>query len=754
LFERGWPRLWPATGILGLFLALALFDAFVALPWTLHAFILSAVVTGTGLCLYRAFAETAMPGWRDAARKVERDSGLVHRPISEGSDRLLAGSGDATAEALWRLHLAQRLGAQGKLKLKLPNARALWAARDPYLIRFAVLALLLVGVAVAGGDTMRRLSYAFGGAQMSGGGATLDAWIDPPPYTGQPPVYLTENTDTIAVPQGSRFNMRVHNATRAPGAAMAGRDAPKFSGANGEYTASGVILRDGEISVRANGATIGQWRVKLIPDAAPSIAFTDKPQATERKAVKFSYRARDDYGVTAVRAILKPRGRNTNALVVDLTVGTGKDVSESAFRDLTAHPFAGLEVDVVLEAQDAAGHKVQSKPERFKLPARVFTNPLARALIELRQRLATDGFGAKERVTRTLEALTLAPDKFYPDDLGVYLALRTAYWGIANAAYSEDVQRVQDLLWETAVGIEQGGLSNLAEELRRLQQMISQALLQGAPQEVIDELLARYQATMQRYLEMMAELGAKMPNQSPQQNSKVLNTEDLRAMLEAIRKMSEAGARAEAQAMMALLQSMLENLHMSQGGEGGGQASPREKALGDAVRGLGELMGKERGLLDKTFRNEPKEGKGIAEEQKKLREDLNKILGGLGDQKIPAPDTLDKAGKSMGDAQGKLGQGNMEGGADALKQTLDNLRKSAEALAKMMQRGQSGNAGAEDPLGRTAGSKGGGAGGIKIPDMSDIERARGILQELRKRAGERGRPQDELDYIDRLLKQF
>ena len=29
-----------------------------------------------------------------------------------------------------------------------------------------------------------------------------------------------------------------------------------------------------------------------------------------------------------------------------------------------------------------------------------------------------------------------------------------------------------------------------------------------------------------------------------------------------------------------------------------------------------------------------------------------------------------------------------------------------------------------------------------------------ILQELRRRAGERGRPPQELDYIDRLLKEF
>ena len=33
-------------------------------------------------------------------------------------------------------------------------------------------------------------------------------------------------------------------------------------------------------------------------------------------------------------------------------------------------------------------------------------------------------------------------------------------------------------------------------------------------------------------------------------------------------------------------------------------------------------------------------------------------------------------------------------------------------------------------------------------------RARNILKELRRRAEERGRPQEEFDYLDRLLKQF
>ena len=52
------------------------------------------------------------------------------------------------------------------------------------------------------------------------------------------------------------------------------------------------------------------------------------------------------------------------------------------------------------------------------------------------------------------------------------------------------------------------------------------------------------------------------------------------------------------------------------------------------------------------------------------------------------------------------------------------------------------------------GNRGFATDGVEVPDESDVQRARQILEELRARAGERGRPTDELDYIDRLLRRF
>ena len=61
-----------------------------------------------------------------------------------------------------------------------------------------------------------------------------------------------------------------------------------------------------------------------------------------------------------------------------------------------------------------------------------------------------------------------------------------------------------------------------------------------------------------------------------------------------------------------------------------------------------------------------------------------------------------------------------------------------------------------DPLGRADGNYGNAVdnNGNKVPTEPEIQRSREIMEELRRRAGEMQRPQQELDYIDRLLRRF
>ena len=60
-----------------------------------------------------------------------------------------------------------------------------------------------------------------------------------------------------------------------------------------------------------------------------------------------------------------------------------------------------------------------------------------------------------------------------------------------------------------------------------------------------------------------------------------------------------------------------------------------------------------------------------------------------------------------------------------------------------------------DPLGRQTNGLGPlDTQDVKVPTEAERKRVRDILDELRRRASEPGRPTLELDYIDRLLRRF
>ncbi len=178
----------------------------------------------------------------------------------------------------------------------------------------------------------------------------------------------------------------------------------------------------------------------------------------------------------------------------------------------------------------------------------------------------------------------------------------------------------------------------------------------------------------------------------------------------------------------------------------------------------------------------------LRQSQQALHDRLNKLLdelkdlgfgqskdgqqGQQGQGQSPGQDQLDQlghAGDAMDDAQGQLGQGNSDSAVDSQGRALDALRKGAQGLAQSMQQqmgqgpgqgrpGRLGQARANqdtDPLGRPLrGRDYGDDSTVKVPGEIDVQRARRIIEELRKRFGDLGRPQQELDYIERLLKDY
>jgi uncharacterized protein (TIGR02302 family) len=764
-WERVWPKLWPATGIMGLFLAAGLFGLFDYFPWEIHTLVLLGAFGAAGYFLYENFKDFEAPSWEDGARRVERDSALEHRPITEQRDRMAVGIGDAYAEALWRAHIRGLLARIGKLRVSLPSPKV--QRQDPYYLRFLVLLLLIAGFVFAGSEWRTRLAVTLSPDAGSGtAAANVDAWINPPAYTGLPPVYLHPGqTSLISVPAGSELVVRVHQSSVTPDVSLspAPDSRPTVSGSDNEYASNTFLHADERIFVRAGGRTLGNWQIHAIPDEPPHIAFSEPPSKTKQDAVKIAFTAADDYGVVSVRAIIRPlRANAKGTLSIDLPLDMqAKTVTQTAYHDLTENPFAGLPVSITLEAKDGAGQTATSAPMNFTLPSRVFTDPLARALVEQRQNLSVDAPHAKPVAAATLDALTLAPEIFFPDQDKLYLILRSTYWALRNAHDGNDIARVQDMLWQTAMALDNNGAASAAEQLRAIQQLLSQALAQGAPQDVIDALMQRYQQAMQQYLQAMAQ-NAKPQNGPTPPNTQTVTQDDIDKLLALIQKLEQSGSREAAAQMLAILQSLLENMQM--GSASGGSGGAGGKDLSDAIQGLSDLMGRQRQLMDKTYRQgqgagDPKDGgtKGLAQQQGKLRDDLNALMGKLGKKAGPSGKSLGDAGKSMGNAQGQLGGQDLDNAQQSEQQALDAMRQGAGALAKalMAQQGQNGNPGNDDPLGRPQGARGGITGeGVKIPDKNSLDRARDILQELRKRAGQNGRSKEELDYLERLLKQF
>jgi hypothetical protein len=121
---------------------------------------------------------------------------------------------------------------------------------------------------------------------------------------------------------------------------------------------------------------------------------------------------------------------------------------------------------------------------------------------------------------------------------------------------------------------------------------------------------------------------------------------------------------------------------------------------------------------------------------------------------------FDNAAKAMDRASRALGENDLGQASEMEAQALENIRQGARALAERMmeaQRGgrESGQTG-RDPLGRRQSDTLQGLDGgeeVKIDEFT-VQRAREIMDELRRRLGDSKRPALELDYLQRLIKPF
>jgi uncharacterized protein (TIGR02302 family) len=814
-WERLWPALAAVATAVGLFLAVSWLGLWLWLPPLARAIGLFgfAVLTAaaTAPLLFVRF-----PSQAEGLRRLDHVSGIAHRPATSLADEIATPRDDPWSIALWRAHVERMLKSAHALRPGLPTPRL--AARDPMALRALVLILVIATFISAGGDRARRVAAAFDWqGVVAPKNFRLDAWVSPPTYTQKPPVILPgvrpgevqqAMQGAITVPAGSVLVVRASGNVNLDVAVNGGLAPTNLNAAPqlppGAEERRFLIKESGGANVRGVVGHDIAWTFNAVPDRAPMIELTKDPEPQARGGLQLTYKVDDDYGVVDAQAkfALKPSATaakdaprplygppDAALLLAQQRMRSG--VSQT-IKDFNDHPWAGADVMMTLIARDEAGNEGRSQPTELRLPQRMFVKPLAKALIEQRRVLALNA-DARDRVAIALDALTIAPERFIPET-AVYLGVRAIYWNLAQAKTDDDLREVVARLWSMATQIEDGNVSDAELALRQAQEALREALERGANDEEIKRLTEQLRAALDKFLQALAEEIRKHPEMARRAdpNGHYLRSQDLKNMIDRLEQMARSGSKDAARQLLDQLQQMLENLQMARPGQG--MDGDMDDDMMSMLDDLGKMLREQQQLRDRTFKQgqDQRRQRGqrgqqgdqgdqmgeLRQNQQALRNQMKKLLdemkrrglnpGQQGDQGSDL-DELGRAGDAMGEAEGALGESNTDGAVDAQGRAIESMRRGAQALAQALQQqgfafgpGPGGQPGRTqqranpdtDPLGRPLRGPDYGDQSVKVPGEIDVQRARRILEELRRRFADPMRPQIELDYIERLLKDY
>ena len=277
-------------------------------------------------------------------------------------------------------------------------------------------------------------------------------------------------------------------------------------------------------------------------------------------------------------------------------------------------------------------------------------------------------------------------------------------------------------------------------------------------------------------------------------------------MLDNLEQMMRQGSKQSAQEMLSQLRDLLDRLQSGRMVQrpGQGQQQGRNRQMMQMMDQLGDLIGRQQRLMDDTFgarrqgqrgeqgrrgqqqgrgqrqgrrgeqqgrgrgQQQGRQGRGgqqfsrdaLGQRQGELGRRLDGLQRGLGRFGMESPRQLGEARRSMEGAERALREGDLGRATENQAKALEQLRSGTRQMAEQIMRQRPSRSGRAndaplDPLGRPQRTEGPDLGtSVKVPDEIDAQRAREILELLRKRLGERFRPELELEYIERLLRRF
>nr|WP_040677528.1 TIGR02302 family protein [Rhizobium mesoamericanum] len=727
LCEQILPLLLPILSVVALYLAASWFGIFRFAPdW-----VRIALLIGFAVAFVAALLPLRRLYWPDVAaadRLLERHNGLQHQPVAVQEDE--PATDTPFARALWREHQTRMAEKIAALDTGFPRPDI--ASHDRLALR--VVPALLVATAFAyslsaSGGSISDALQPRPASQTIDPAVRIDAWVTPPSYTGRAPIYLTANgteQGPIRVPQLSNLTVRVSGGKTAEKVVFRHENGETQDIAPQEAAKPSVTAQQAE-GAAATGPALSasthlmkleengrlevngrMWSFDVISDKAPEIAFNGMPKPTVNGALEIGFTIKDDYGVQEARAEIVPVDTDPTATPLyplpefrlDIPRRNSRDAKGVTSKNLTEHPLSGKRVRITLVAKDAAGQTGRSPPYEMTLPARPFNEPLAAAVAEERQAFSLDTRKMPEAIALN-EALTLRPEETIPK-LTNYLLLESALTRMKLTKGEEAMKDTADYLWDIAVGIEDGDLSQAERNLRNAQQNLADALQRNAPDAEIKKLMDELRKAMQDYMKELAQRMQNTPMQPNQSAQNIIRQQDLERMMDQIENLARSGNRDAAQQMLSELQRMMNNLQAGrpqQGQQGQDNSEMRKQMdkLGQILRDQQKLM-EETFKLDQQLKDRMQRGDPNMGMNDPLLDDMPMDNDGM-----PIPQDQQQGQQDQGQDQNQQGQ-NKEGQSPSDQMTAEQLR---EALKQLRSR--------QDELGKQLGElqKGLGDMGIK-----------------------------------------
>lgn len=753
------------------------------------------LLLGVATCwaAYRALRFLAFPKMIDAERKV--DQALRNHPISVLRETGYVGSDHQDASNLWAVHMDQM---RNEAQMATPQPIDFRLSRmDPFGLRYIALLFATLGVMFGSLSRVAELAVSPAQAMQMQNAITWEGWITPPDYTGLPQLYLNDlvDQDELALLEGSRVLVHFYGAIGDhllnETVSRRVQNIPAATDQKQEFS----VAQAGEIAITGNDEQ--SWSVVLRQDASPTVTLNDAFDTDFFGVSKLGYRVVDDYGVTGIKAqvvldlakldrkyglAVAPDTMDDIEFEIPLPIaGSRKDFAEIWQIDFSKEPWAHMPVVLTMSAQDAAGQWGNSAALRLDLPGRRFFDPLASSIIEMRRDLLWSVENV-DRVARMMRMVRYRPDTAFRDeaDLTTFSDILARIEEARDAGVIKTkLPDISDELWSLAISIEEGDVEDALQRMREAQERLSQAMKNGASQQEIERLMQELKEANENYMRQLRQQSERAGQDEFQQSTPGeqmrMDMADIQAMMDRIQELMEQGRMAEAQQALEELQQMMENLRLSENSAEGEGGQSSQQGLADILQDQQDLSDDAFNDLQDQFSNpDEQQGDGqqnseqLSERQRQLRDRLENersdIEGQFGDEGEDAQRSLEQAERAMRRAEEALENGDLDGAVDQQAQAMDALRQGirdineaqrSESADAAEENGDQQNGQGRDPLGRPQGGDGSSGTAEARRDGQDPEaQAAELLEEIRRRAGERERSENERDYLKRLLDLF